>query len=104
MLLISITTSGFLDNGKHVAGAHDTARTRRELIVKGMTSAVVDQHAERLEATIRRYLREHLSQVRQVARFNSFERLFSLRHLVHVPAFVMMILSGLFHVLAVHLY
>ena len=80
------------------------ARTRRELIVKGMTSAVVDQHAERLEATIRRYLREHLSQVRQVARFNSFERLFSLWHLVHVPAFVMMILSGLFHVLAVHLY
>ena len=80
------------------------SRTRRELIVKGMTSPVVDQHAERLEAAIRNYLREHLGQVRQVARFNSVERLFSLWHLVHVPAFVMMILSGLFHVLAVHLY
>lgn len=80
------------------------AQTRRDIMHKATTSAVVDQHAERLEATISRYLHEHLNQVRQVARFNSFERLFSLWHLVHVPFFVMMILSGLFHVFAVHLY
>jgi signal transduction protein with GAF and PtsI domain len=80
------------------------SRVRRELITKAMSSPVVDQHADRLEATIRKYLREHLGQVRQVARFNAFERLFSLWHIVHVPFFVMMILSGLFHVFAVHLY
>lgn len=80
------------------------SRTRRALITRAMTSAAVDQHADRLEAAIRKYLREHLSQVRQVARFNSFERLFSLWHVVHVPFFLMMILSGLFHVFAVHLY
>lgn len=80
------------------------SRTRRELITRAMTSPIVDQHADRLEATIRKYLREHLGQVRQVARFNSFERLFSLWHVVHVPFFLMMIFSGLFHVFAVHLY
>ncbi|MEQ1800773.1 MAG: transcriptional regulator [Gammaproteobacteria bacterium] len=80
------------------------SRTRRALITRAMTSPVVDQHADRLEATIRKFLREHLSQVRHVARFNSFERLFSLWHVVHVPFFLMMILSGLFHVFAVHLY
>lgn len=80
------------------------ARIRRELMTKAMTSAIVDQHADRLETTISKYLREHLSQVRQVARFNSFERLFSLWHVVHVPFFLMMIFSGLFHVFAVHLY
>ena len=80
------------------------ARTRRALMTKAMTSAVVDQHADRLEATIRKYLREHLSQVRQVARFTAFERLFALWHVVHVPFFLMMIFSGLFHVFAVHLY
>lgn len=97
---------------RHVALAWQTrliyrrllSRTRRELMRKAMTSAVVDQHAERLEATIRKYLRDHLGQVRQVARFNAFERLFALWHIVHVPFFVMMILSGLFHVFAVHLY
>ncbi|MCL4720535.1 MAG: pyridine nucleotide-disulfide oxidoreductase [Gammaproteobacteria bacterium] len=80
------------------------SRTRRALIAQGMTSRVVGQHADRLEATIDRYLREHLDQVRHVARFDAFERLFSLWHIVHVPFFVMMILSGLFHVFAVHLY
>jgi hypothetical protein len=78
--------------------------TRRELMRKSVTSAAVDQHADRLEHTIRRYLREHLAQVRQVARFNSFERLFSLWHVIHVPFFLMMILSAVFHVFAVHLY
>ena len=78
--------------------------TRRELIRKSMTSPAVDQHADRLEETIRRYLSEHLGQVRQVARFNSFERLFSLWHVVHVPFFFMMILTALFHVFAVHFY
>ncbi len=80
------------------------SRVRRELITKAMTSAAVDKHADRLEATIRRYLREHLRQVRQVARFNSFERLFALWHVVHVPFFLMMIVTAVFHVFAVHLY
>ncbi len=80
------------------------SRARRELMTKSMTSPIVDQHADRLEVAIRRYLREHLRQVRHVARFNAFERLFSLWHVVHVPFFLMMIFSGLFHVFAVHLY
>ncbi|MBN8280439.1 MAG: hypothetical protein J0M16_07515 [Gammaproteobacteria bacterium] len=80
------------------------AQTRRRLISQAMTSPVVDQHADRLEASIRRYLAEHVRQVRQVARYDAFERLFSLWHVAHVPFFVMMILSGLFHVFAVHLY
>jgi hypothetical protein len=78
--------------------------TRRELMRKSMTSQAVDQHADRLEESVRRYLRDHLGQVRQVARFNAFERLFSLWHVVHVPFFIMMILTALFHVFAVHLY
>jgi hypothetical protein len=80
------------------------AQARRRLISQAMTSPTVDQHADRLEATIRRYLGEHLRQVRHVARFDAFERLFALWHLIHVPFFIMMILSGLFHVFAVHLY
>jgi hypothetical protein len=81
-----------------------TRATRRELMRKFLTSAAVDQHAERLEETISKYLREHLAQVRQVARFSSFERLFSLWHVVHVPFFLMMIVSAIFHVFAVHLF
>ncbi len=77
---------------------------RRELIRKSLVSAAVDQQADRLEETIRRYLRDHLAQVRQVARFNAFERLFSLWHVVHIPFFLMMIATAIFHVVAVHMY
>ncbi|MCC7258900.1 MAG: pyridine nucleotide-disulfide oxidoreductase [Gammaproteobacteria bacterium] len=77
---------------------------RLELLRKALTSSVVDQHAERLGEAIARYLAEHLGRIRQVARFNAFERLFALWHVVHVPFFFMMILSAMFHVFAVHMF
>lgn len=80
------------------------ARARETLATEGRSSPAIRQEAPRLEAILERYLRAHLAQVRQVARFNLFERLFALWHVVHVPFFVMMILSGIFHVFAVHLY
>lgn len=80
------------------------ATTRRELQRKALTSPSVRQHAGRLEVAIGHYLHGHLAQVRQVARFNSFECLFSLWHVVHVPFFLMMIFSATFHVFAVHFF
>jgi hypothetical protein len=80
------------------------AQARRELMRRSLASPTVDQHADRLAGTIRRYLADHLAQVRQVARFNAFERLFALWHVVHVPFFIMMILSAVFHVFAVHMF
>lgn len=77
---------------------------RRELLRKSATSQAVDRHADRLGDAIGRYLAGHLGQVRQVARFNAFERLFALWHVVHVPFFLMMILSAVFHVFAVHMF
>ena len=42
--------------------------------------------------------------VRCVAQFNAYERLFSLWHVVHIPFVYMLVLSGIAHVVAVHLY
>lgn len=105
---VSIVTSVAL----HFAIAWQTRRayrrlvnlTRRELVRRSMISPAVDFHADRLEESIRRHLKDHLGQLRQVARFNCFERLFSLWHVVHVPFFFMMILTALFHVFAVHFF
>jgi hypothetical protein len=97
---------------RHLTLAWQTRRTywrlvamiRRELIRKSMISPAVDQHADRLEESIRGYLSDHLAQVREVARFNAFERLFSLWHVVHIPFFFMMIATAVFHVFAVTMY
>lgn len=40
----------------------------------------------------------------RVSDFNVYERLFSLWHLLHIPLFIMLIISGTVHVLAVHIY
>lgn len=68
-------------------------------------------------ARIHRRLREHpdghritlqmdgyLAGLQRVAQFAIYERLFSLWHLLHIPLVVLLILSAVFHVVAVHMY
>jgi hypothetical protein len=48
--------------------------------------------------------RTYLDAVIDVARFSAYERLFSLWHILHVPFVFMLIISGIAHVIAVHMY
>jgi hypothetical protein len=50
------------------------------------------------------YLRTYLYTVRKVAGFSFFERLFSMWHILHMPLFVMLLIAGIVHVYAVHMY
>jgi hypothetical protein len=45
-----------------------------------------------------------LNAVVDVARFNAYERLFSLWHVLHVPFVFMLVISGIVHVISVHMY
>jgi hypothetical protein len=47
---------------------------------------------------------KYLNAVIDVARFSAYERLFSLWHILHVPFVFMLIISGIVHVIAVHMY
>jgi hypothetical protein len=67
-------------------------------------SAVAREHRSRLRRASRRYLSKRLAEIRRVAQFNFFEKLFSLWHVIHVPFFIMMVLTAIFHVIAVHMY
>jgi hypothetical protein len=77
---------------------------RKELMARALTSAAIEQHQERLLAATREFIGRHLALIRRIAQFDFFERLFSWWHIVHVPFFLMMVLSGVVHVLAVHMY
>jgi len=46
----------------------------------------------------------YMQGVQRVAQFNTYERLFSLWHVLHVPFVYMMVLSAIAHVVAVHMY
>ena len=52
----------------------------------------------------RHYLSEYLNTVRKVAGFTFYERLFSMWHVFHLPIFVMLLITGIIHVYAVHMY
>lgn len=46
----------------------------------------------------------YLVAVRHTAQFTAYERLFSLWHILHVPFVFMLVISGVVHVIAVHMY
>jgi len=52
----------------------------------------------------RRMIKEYLRELRELAHFRTYERLFSLWHLLHVPFAIMLVLSAIAHVIAVHMY
>jgi hypothetical protein len=53
---------------------------------------------------IRYFLSIYMHAVRKVAGFSLFERLFSMWHVLHLPIFVMLLITGIIHVYAVHMY
>lgn len=53
---------------------------------------------------VRHYVKAYLARLHKVSELSFFERLFSLWHVLHVPLFIMMIITGIVHVIAVHVY
>jgi len=50
------------------------------------------------------FLRRYTSALQRIAVFRLYERLFSLWHVLHLPLFIMMIITAIVHIFAVHLY
>jgi hypothetical protein len=80
------------------------AYVRRALRASARTSAVIASQRKRLRLTARSYIERRLAATRRVAAFESYERLFSLWHTLHVPLIFMMIIAAVVHVIAVHVY
>ena len=56
------------------------------------------------EEAIREVIRAYIPALVKEVQFSAYERLFSLWHALHVPLFVMLLLTGVMHVVAVHMY
>ena len=77
---------------------------RQELKIAAKNSSVVARDHKRLSKTASKFIRDYMSLIGRVAQFSFYERLFALWHILHLPIFLLMIVSALFHVLAVHMY
>lgn len=47
---------------------------------------------------------DYIKAVRDVAQFHTYERLFSWWHIFHIPLVYLLVFSGIFHVISVHMY
>lgn len=77
---------------------------RRELRAAAASSEIIATNRKQLYRSAARYIRRFTSLTGRVAQFSFYEKLFGLWHVAHLPIFLMMILSALVHVLAVHMY
>jgi len=73
---------------------------REEAIKEGWRPKV----SKTIYDAVRDKLELHLSIVRRIAQLKLYERLFSLWHILHYPLFLMLVVSGIVHVFAVHAY
>ena len=77
---------------------------RRELRARSVVSETIHRNAPELRKVATQYMSEQVRLMRRIAQLSFYERLFSLWHLFHLPLFILLVLSALVHVLAVHMY
>ena len=70
----------------------------------GDASGAPGDRRRQLNGTARQYIDDRLAAARRVVEFGAFERLFSLWHALHLPLFLMLLIAGVVHVVAVHVY
>jgi hypothetical protein len=85
----------------HRAVSKELARLAREHL---RTHAWDGDKVEKRLAAGKLAIRGYLDAIIDVSRFTAYERLFSLWHVLHVPFVFMLIISGIAHVIAVHMY
>ena len=81
-----------------------TLLINKELKENAATNSVVRTNTRNLRRTANAYAAQQTGLMRQVAQLAFYERLFSLWHLFHMPLFLLLVVSALVHVLAVHMY
>ena len=67
-------------------------------------SPLVAARARRMAAVTRRYAYRRLDTARRVTEFRIYTRIFSVWHVLHIPLFFMLLITGIVHVVAINLY
>lgn len=88
----------------HIIRARLYFRIRRDVQARAVVSETVRANQHKLRRAANAYVAQQVRLMRQVAQLSFYERLFSLWHVFHMPLFILLVVSALVHVLAVHMY
>jgi hypothetical protein len=67
-------------------------------------AAVIARHAAQIGTAASRYAERRLEAGRRAAEYQTYARLFSYWHVLHIPLFYMMLIAAIVHIVAVNLY
>jgi len=90
--------------GASVARRRLRRYVRRELRAGHAVGGATTARSARLKTVAFQYINSRLGATRRVVEFSAFEQLFSLWHALHMPLFLMLLIAGTVHVVAVHVY
>jgi len=72
---------------------------KKDIKKKKLKNADIDFIKQNLQS-----ISYYIITTRKLAQLNTYERLFSLWHILHMPLFIMLIITSIIHVVAVHMY
>ncbi len=75
-----------------------------KLLAAGRLKGWESEKVRRKQLYMRKILMAHNKLIRQMLELHFYERLFAIWHLMHLPLFIMLIITGFVHVYAVHAY
>ena len=79
-------------------------RSRVKRVLKSASASKAIQTNPKKNKMIMDFVERYTIALRNVVSFRVFERLFSLWHILHLPLFIMMIITAIIHIFAVHMY
>jgi hypothetical protein len=77
---------------------------RNAVAMASTRSSALSRERERFTQAANAYISARLKAARRVAEFQASERLFVVWHVLHMPLFVVLVIVGVVHVIAVHVY
>jgi len=86
--------------------AINAPRLKRKILrlLKNSQQEYDDTTSQPDSKVVARAVNQYTLALRKTAAFRLYERLFSLWHILHMPLFIMMIITAIIHIFAVHLY
>lgn len=77
---------------------------RRMVAMAATTSRPIAWQQKRLSAACELYAKRRLDARRRVLEYSLYAKVFSFWHVLHVPLFILLLIAGTVHVIAVHVY
>jgi hypothetical protein len=72
--------------------------------MRGATRNAEREARIRLLAVARKYVKTRIDATRRVSEYQAYVSLFSWWHILHLPLFFLLLIAGIVHVIAVHVY